>query len=97
MKYNEEFKKNAVRLMLNRGSKSVKQIAEELEIRVNYLYDWRERYGQELGYSGKRNDKQGLSSVHNPEVERLRKQVRELEMERSFLVKAAAFFAKEKS
>lgn len=97
MKYNEEFKKNAVRLMLNRGSKSVKQVAEELEIRVNYLYDWRERYGQELGYSANRNDKQGHSSVHNPEVERLRKQVRELEMERSFLVKAAAFFAKEKS
>jgi transposase len=38
-----------------------------------------------------------LSTVEREELIRLRKEVRHLEMERDFLKKAAAFFAKETS
>lgn len=89
MKYNQDYKKNAVRLMLNRGSKTVKQIATELGIPDKYLYSWREQFADELGYKGK-------ADGQTEELIVLRKQVRELQKEQAFLKKAAAFFASEK-
>ncbi len=45
-RYDEEFKKNAV--MLSYASpKSVKEIADNLDIGVNLLYNWRKKYTSE--------------------------------------------------
>jgi len=43
-KYDEEFKKNAVKLSYA-SPKTTKQIAEDLGIHENMLYNWRKKYG----------------------------------------------------
>ena len=42
-KYDEEFKKNAVKLSYA-SPKSVRQVAEDLGINENILYAWRKKY-----------------------------------------------------
>ena len=87
--YTEEFKKDAVRLMAARGTRTVEDIAAELGIHTSLLYRWNRQYGSEL--SGR-----PAASEHDREdVERLRRRLRTLEMENSLLKKAAALFAKE--
>jgi transposase len=41
--YDEEFKKNAVRLSYA-SSKTVKEVADNLGVSVSLLYRWRKRY-----------------------------------------------------
>jgi len=90
-RYTEEFKIEAVRLVLNRGERTIADIAESLGVGENQLYRWRSRYEGAVHDPTKR----ARETAEQAEVRRLKKVVAELKMEREILKKAAAFFAKE--
>lgn len=84
MKYDEEFKKNAVKLSYA-SPKSVKQTAEDLGIKENLLYRWRKKYtadGEKTRYA-----------TLEEECKELRLQNAELRIEADMLKKATAYFA----
>jgi transposase len=86
--FTREFKAEAVRLV-EVGSKSIPQVARELDLTESALRNWVEQA---------RNEKQGgLTADERQELIRLRKENKRLEMEREILKKAAAFFVKESS
>lgn len=85
----ESFKKDAVRRLLARGSKSVDEIANELGVSSSMLHRWRQRFEPEL--RGGTQPSQG----EREEIERLRSELRDLKAENALLKKAAALFAKE--
>ncbi len=85
----ESFKKDAVRRLIARGSKPVTEIAKELGVSPSMLHRWRERFEPEL--TGGVQPSQG----EREEIERLRRELRDLQAENTLLKKAAALFAKE--
>ena len=86
-------KEEAVRICL-RSSKPIAQVARDLDLPENSLRVWvRQARIDKAGPS----DGGPLTSEEQEELRRLRKENRELKMERDFLKKAAAFFAKESS
>jgi transposase len=89
-KFSEEFKADAVQLVRSSG-KTVFQVAKELDLTESALAEWVKRAN---GEPTKRSPK---PTPLNPqeEIERLREELRKVRMERDFLKKAAAFFAKE--
>ena len=87
--YAAEFKKDAVRLMLSRGTRTVKEVAAGLGINTNILYRWHRRFGSEV------TGRPTTSEQEREDVEKMRRRLRELEQENSLLKKAAALFAKE--
>tara|TARA_B110000971_G_C19576407_1_gene305358 strand:- start:213 stop:527 length:315 start_codon:yes stop_codon:yes gene_type:complete len=85
--YPRAFKEEAVALMTDQGY-SVQKAADSLGIRGNLLYRWqRQLEDQKSGNS--------LSEDERAELKELRKEVRELRMEKTILKKASALFAKE--
>ena len=85
--FNVEFKQEAVALVRDQGY-SVAKAAEAVGITPAMLYKWKEHLEAEA--AGK-----SLSEDEKAELKRLRKEVRELRMEKEILKKASAFFAKE--
>lgn len=85
--YSPEFKKEAVALVTEQGY-SVAKAAESLGIRANLLYRWKDN--EEAVASGS-----VPSRDERAELIRLRKENKELRMEKEILKKASAFFAKE--
>jgi len=83
-KYDEDFKKNAVKLSYA-SPKSVKEIADDLRIHENLLYNWRRKYTAD-------GDKTKFATLEE-ENRDLRRQLAETRMERDMLKKAAAYFA----
>jgi len=83
-KYDEEFKKNAVKLSYA-SPKTVKQIADDLGVHENLLYNWRRKYTSE-------GDKTRYATMEE-ECKALRRENAELKMERDMLKKATAYFA----
>ena len=89
-KYTEEFKRDAVRLMRNRGERTVAEVADDLGVAANQLHRWAAQYEQEA--LAKRNER---GETVEEENRRLRKENERLRMEKAILKKAAAFFAKD--
>lgn len=85
--YPKEFKDEAVALVREQGY-TVPDAAKSLGIAANMLYKWKEKVEAEL--EGK-----VLVEDERTELKRLRKEVKELRMEKEILKKASAFFAKE--
>jgi transposase len=87
--FTDEFKAGAVRLVLDEG-KTVAQVARDLDLTPSALGGWvkQARANRDGGTSG-------LTSDERAELAQLRKDNRELKLERDLLKKAAAFFAKE--
>lgn len=83
------FKKDAVRRLLARGSKTVNEIAKELGVTPSMLHRWRERFEPALMGGTQPSQRE------REEIERLRSELRDLKAENSLLKKAAALFAKE--
>lgn len=85
----DSFKKDAVRRLMARGSKTITEIAKELGVSPSMLHRWRERFEPELtgGTQPSQSDRE--------EVERLRRELRDLQAENTLLKKAAALFAKD--
>jgi transposase len=84
-KFDEEFKKNAVKLSYA-SPKKVGEIAKDLGITDSMLYRWRKRYTPD-------GDKTRFATLED-ENRALRLENAELKMERDMLKKATAYFAK---
>ena len=87
--FSDEFMFGAVRLVLDEG-KTIGAVARELDLTPSSLANW-VRHAQ----ADRTKGKSGLMKEEREELTRLRKEVRELRMERDVLKKAAAFFAKD--
>lgn len=89
--FSKEFKLEAVKLVKERGV-SVMQACRDLDIHENVLRKWVRQSTQDpqQAFPG-----HGVMKPEQAELEKLRKEVAKLRMERDILKKAAAFFAKE--
>ena len=88
-KYSNDFKENAVRLMVESGL-SPTEIAKDLDIDRKMLYRWKKEIMQE----GEKHLEKGKISQKDIELKRLEKEVAELKMERDILKKALGIFSK---
>ena len=86
--YTDEFKAQTVRLVLEEG-KTVGAVARDLDLTASALRLWVEH-----ARADRTKGKTGLTTVEREELGRLRKENRQLRMDREILVKAAAFFVK---
>ncbi len=93
-KYSAEFKAEAVRVVQS-GSKPVAQLARELGIPRQQLYNWtrqaERRKGEALSDVFPGN---GNRTAEQAELERLRRENAQLKEDTEILKKATAFFAK---
>lgn len=85
--FSDEYKAETVELVRTSG-KSIGRIAKELDISETSLREWVKAAERETAPVA-------LTGSEREELERLRKDNRTLRMERDFLKKAAAFFAKD--
>ncbi|AJF63219.1 transposase [Streptomyces vietnamensis] len=92
-RYSGEFKRDVVALVES-GGRRIGAVARELGVNPESLRQWVARSRAEAATSGEGGEGP-LSPAEREELQRLRKQVRELELEREILRKAAAYFAKE--
>jgi transposase len=88
--YEEEFKKNVVRLHLEEG-RTLKSLADEYGASKAAISKWIKTYREECQISPDSKNEYDYMK----ENLKLRKQLEETEKENRFLKKAVAFFAKE--
>ena len=86
--FDDEFKTQAVRLVLDEG-KSASAVARDLGLTPSMFRIWVAR-----ARANRTQGRTGLTTAEREELARLRKENRELRTERDILKKAAAFFAK---
>ena len=88
--FTEEQKAEAVKIVKTSG-KTVTQVAHEMGLTVSALRKWvkQDEINQNPAPRGP------LTTDERAELARLRKELKRVEMERDFLKKAAAFFARE--
>ena len=89
--FSREYKLEAVKLVKESGV-SVPQAARDLDVHENVLRKWVREASTDPqeAFPGK-----GVMKPEQAEIERLKKEVNKLRMERDILKKAAAYFAKE--
>jgi len=87
--FTREYKAEVVRLVRSSG-KSVGRMAKELDLTETALRAWM----QQAAIDAKGDPNGPLTSEERAEVTRLRRELRTVTMERDFLRKAAAFFAR---
>ena len=87
-RFSEEFRVGAVRLVLDEG-KTVGAVARDLDLTPSSLANWVKQ-----AQADRTKGRTGLTTEERTELATLRKDNRELRMERDILKKAAAFFAK---
>jgi transposase len=89
-KFTKEYKAEVVGL-IKQGNKPVAQIARDLDLTESSLHTWLKQHDIDAG-----NGPAGaLTTAEREELTRLRRECRQLRMEREILRKATAFFAKE--
>jgi transposase-like protein len=88
--FTKEFKAEAARLC-RVGDRSIAQVAKDLDLSENALRQWVKQAEVDEG----NGPPEALTSEERKELTRLRRENRQLQMEREILKKAAAFFAKE--
>jgi len=88
--FTEEFKRDAVNLVAVQGY-SFSRAAQAVGVSSNSLRGWYEKYAPQPDVCGE----DATVGQLQDENKRLRKKLREAEMEREILKKATAFFAKE--
>ena len=91
-KYTKEQKEDAIRLVRVSGQ-SIARTAEDLGIPQNTLQNWVRQARIDAG----EGPEGAYTTEEKAEIRRLRKELRQVTMERDFLKKAAAYFAKEES
>lgn len=87
-KYPTEFRAKLIEL--HRAGRSVAELAEEFEPHATTITGWIAQADRD---NGARND--GLTSDEKAELRRLRRENKQLKMEREILAKATAWFARE--
>lgn len=86
-RFDKEFKISAVKMITEAGH-SAAEVARSLDINVTMLYNWKKKYSGE-------GAKAFVGTGHLTELSALRKQLREVTMERDILKKAVGIFSKE--
>ena len=87
--FDDDFKAQAVRLVLDEG-KTVGAVARDLDLTETALREWVKR-----ARADRTRGRTGLTTAEREELARLRKENRQLRLEREILKNAAAFFASE--
>jgi transposase len=87
--FTDEFKDGAVRLVLDEG-KSISEVGRDLDVMQSVVGTWVKH-----ARADRTKGKTGLTSEERAELAKLKKENRQLRLERDILKKAAAFFAKE--
>jgi len=90
-KYSQEFKLDAVDLVLNQGYTRA-EASRSLDVDPNLMGRWVKEHQQDEGKAFRGN---GKLSVEQEELRELKAKVKRLEMEKEILKKATVFFAKE--
>ncbi len=90
-KFDKEFKLMTVELSKNRNN--LHELAKELGIRAELIYRWRTEFLDkgEGSFPGHGKPKH---TAEEAEIAKLKKQLREVEMERNILKKAVSIFSK---
>ena len=85
-RFDRDFKISAVKMVTEGGHKAA-EVARSLGIHQNQLYNWKRKFSDqgEKAFPGK---------GHLTELATLRRQLREVEMERDILKKAVGIFSK---
>ena len=91
-KFSKEFKADAVELVRKSG-KSICQISNDLDLTESSLRAWVKQAEIDAG----RGPEGELTSEERDELRQLRRENRTLRMERDFLKKASAYFARDNS
>lgn len=89
-RFPDEFKRDAVGLVVNENY-SFKAAAKAVNVSEKSLRDWHAKFAPEPETCG---DDATSEQLHD-EIKRLRKQLKQAELEREILKKATAYFAKE--
>lgn len=89
-RFTPEYKAGAVQLVLEE-KRPVAQVAKELGLTETSLREWVKRAEADAGRGAG-----ALTTAEREELTRLRREVRQVRMERDILKKAAAFFANPK-
>jgi transposase len=84
MKYDEEFKRQVVRKVLD--GQSVRSVSREIGVSESQIHKWRR--------AALKNGDDQHSGVEISETQALKKKIRELEMENEILKKAALIFGR---
>jgi transposase len=86
--FTPEFRRQMIELV--RSGRSPESLAKEFEPHAQTIRNWVAQAGRD---DGSRDD--GLTTSDRDEINRLRREVRQLKVERDILSKAAAWFARE--
>lgn len=89
-KFTDEFKAETVRLIQS-SDKSVAEVCRDLDLGETAVRNWIRKADIEAG----RGPEGALNKAEREELTRLRREIRQLRMEREILKKATAFFARE--
>jgi len=88
--HSREFKQETVALVRS-GSRTVGQVAQELDLADSLVRTWLEQDDVDAG----KGPAGALTTAEKEELSHLRREVKVLRMEREILKRAATFFAKE--
>ena len=83
-KYDEDYKKNIVKLV--ESGKPISDIEREYGINRKNIYNWKYKYGNIITATGE--------VTNNDEVLKLKKELQQVKMENEILKKAVAIFSK---
>jgi len=86
--YTPEFRRQMIELV--RSGRSPERLAKEFEPTAQAIRNW---VAQAERDAGRRDD--GVTTAERDEINRLRREVKQLRLERDILSKAAAWFARE--
>ncbi|MBT5187890.1 MAG: transposase [Kordiimonadaceae bacterium] len=87
IRYTEEFKRDAVAQVTDRGY-SVKEVAERLGVCTKSLYDWKRKFH-------KPPKERNQEVANSAEIRRLKIELLRVTEERDILKKATAYFARD--
>ena len=86
--YTPEFRRQMIKLV--RSGRSPENLAKEFEPTAQAIRNWVAQAERDVG---RRDD--GVTTAERGEINRLRREVKQLKLERDILSKAAAWFARE--
>ena len=92
--YSDSFRREAVRLA-DLPDRTAADVAKELGIHPGQIYNWRTQFKALSKHQFTTVDGVNYSKEEKDEIRRLKKEVEQLKLERDFLKKATAYFAKE--
>ena len=88
--YSEEFKREAVRLLVTRGERPVAEVAKGLGISSSQLYAWQQRYADVA-----KTAVNGRGETKDEELARLRRENSVLRKEKEVLKKSIGLFVRD--